>query len=270
MNCAHLENCLHEAREEAHTNLFAANRRASEYGTLRASAVKLHGLFERLRSCITASGGVAGFVDSLQSLALSLSSSTSANEDDGTAEFRACISILADKVGILSRQRTEVLDRCLRAEAAHVHLAKELGDKEEVVKSLYAKHQLEKRVNKEKISFGRFELLELAAFVLNSAGHYEAINRNCSNYFLSTESIALFVEDLLSRPSYIIGQIVHIERKTVIRADNGDRVDLLSSVTTNRITAGSGPALNPYNLPVGCEYFIVTVAMLPETVFSPP
>ncbi|MCD7460708.1 hypothetical protein HAX54_044251 [Datura stramonium] len=34
MNCAHLENCLHEAREEAQTHLCAADRRASEYSAL--------------------------------------------------------------------------------------------------------------------------------------------------------------------------------------------------------------------------------------------
>lgn len=72
MNCAHLENCLHEAREEAHTNLCAANRRASEYSALRASSVKVRGLLERLRSCVTAPGGVAGCVEPLRALALSI------------------------------------------------------------------------------------------------------------------------------------------------------------------------------------------------------
>ena len=72
MNCAHLENCLHEARQEAQTNLCAADRRASEYSALRSSAVKLRGLFERLRNCVTASGGISGFVDSLRSLSVSL------------------------------------------------------------------------------------------------------------------------------------------------------------------------------------------------------
>ncbi|XP_024159178.1 autophagy-related protein 11 isoform X4 [Rosa chinensis] len=71
MNCAHLENCLHEAREEAQTHLFAADRRASEYSALRASAVKMRGLFERLRSCVNAQG-MTGFVESLRSLAQSL------------------------------------------------------------------------------------------------------------------------------------------------------------------------------------------------------
>ncbi|KAG5563995.1 hypothetical protein RHGRI_000238 [Rhododendron griersonianum] len=71
MNCAHLENCLHEAREEAQTHLCAADRRASEYSALRASAVKMRSLFERLRSCVS-SGGVVGFAESLRALAHSL------------------------------------------------------------------------------------------------------------------------------------------------------------------------------------------------------
>lgn len=72
MNCAHLENRLHEAREEAHTHLCAAERRASEYSALRATAVKMRGLFERFRVCVTASVPVASFADSLRSLSLSL------------------------------------------------------------------------------------------------------------------------------------------------------------------------------------------------------
>lgn len=73
MNCAHLENCLHEAREEAHTHLCAADRRASEYSTLRASAVKMRGLFERLKSSVCAPGSVAAFADALRALSQSLS-----------------------------------------------------------------------------------------------------------------------------------------------------------------------------------------------------
>ncbi|XP_024159176.1 uncharacterized protein LOC112166537 isoform X2 [Rosa chinensis] len=47
------------------------NLRASEYSALRASAVKMRGLFERLRSCVNAQG-MTGFVESLRSLAQSL------------------------------------------------------------------------------------------------------------------------------------------------------------------------------------------------------
>ncbi|KAK9098126.1 hypothetical protein Syun_025171 [Stephania yunnanensis] len=276
MNCAHLENCLHEAREEAHTHLCAADRRASEYSALRASALKMRSLFERLRSTVTASGGIVSFADSLRGLAFSLANSANDNEDDGTMEFRACIRVLADKVGALFQQRAEFLERCSRAEAAQGYLKKELDEKKELVKCLYNKHQLEKQANKEKISFGRLEVHDIAAFVLNSASHYEAINRHCSNYYLSAECVA-FYDHLPSKPIYIIGLIVHIERQvvkspTLVRSMHGrDQEDnhLSSGMGTPRPPPVIGSRANPYGLPLGCEYFVVTVAMLPVDS-SPP
>ena len=110
-------------------------------------------------------------------------------------------------------------------------------------------------MNKEKISFGRLELHEIAAFVLNVAGHYEAINRNCTHYYLSSESVALFADHLPHRPTYIVGQIVHIERQTVKSG-------------SSQFALNSG--VNPYGLAVGCEYFVVTVAMLPDTTIHSP
>ncbi|XP_022729612.1 autophagy-related protein 11-like [Durio zibethinus] len=282
MNCAHLENCLHEAREEAQSHRCAADRRASEYSALRASAVKMRGLFERLRNCVYHhDGGMAGFADSLRALAQSLANSISDSEDDGTAEFRKCIRVLAEKVGFLSRHREELHEKYTNVEGVNEQLRKELEEKNELVKTLFTKHQLEKQANKEKISFSRLQVHEIAAFVLNSAGHYEAITRNCSNYYLSAESVALFTDHLPSQPSYIVGQIVHIERQTVkplppssTRPDHGraDPLDQLTSDTgTERLTLNSGSSLNPYGLPIGCEYFVVTVAMLPDTtIHSPP
>lgn len=73
-------------------------------------------------------------------------SSTSDGEDDGNVEFRTCIRVLADKVGILSRQRAELLDRYSKAEAANKQLSKDLEERKELVKTLYTKHQLEKQV----------------------------------------------------------------------------------------------------------------------------
>ncbi|PSS08361.1 Autophagy-related protein [Actinidia chinensis var. chinensis] len=281
MNCAHLENCLHEARKEAQTHLCAADRRASEYNALRTSAVKMRSLFERLRSCVS-SGGVAGFAESLRALAQSLANSASDSEDDGSAEFRECVRVLADKVGLLSRHRAELHERYSKAEATTEQLKKELEEKKELVNTLYIKHQHEKQANKEKISFGRLEVREIAAFVHNSAGHYEAINRNCPNYYLSAESVALFLDHLPNRPSYIIGLIVHIERQTVrlppptsVRAEPSreDRGDFPIPVAgPSRLSLNSGSTSNPYGLAVGCEYFVVTVAMLPETTIhsQPP
>uniref|UniRef100_N1QP84 Uncharacterized protein n=1 Tax=Aegilops tauschii TaxID=37682 RepID=N1QP84_AEGTA len=211
INCAHLENCLHEAREEARTNKCSADRRAVEYDALRSSALRIHGLFERLNNCVTAPG-MSGFADSLRSLALSLASSVKKDEADSTTQFQQCIKILADKA------------------------------------------------SKEKISVGHFDVHELAVFVRNPAGHYEAINRSRSNYYLSEESVALFTEPHLPRqPAYIIGQIVHIERRAVKHTDQNEAS--LRPGGHRRSALNS----NPYGLPAGREYFVVTVAMLPDT-----
>ncbi|XP_076897492.1 autophagy-related protein 11-like [Bidens hawaiensis] len=247
MNCAHLENCLHEAREEAQTHLCAADRRASEYSALRSSAIKIRSLFERLKTCVSLNG-VVGFADSLRALAQSLANSVNDNGDDGISEFRECVRVLAEKVGVLTSQRAELIERYKKTEASHEQRTKELGEQKDLVKTLYAKLQSEKQVNKEKISFGRLELHEIAAFVLNTAGHYEAINRNCSRYYLSSESVALFADHIPHRPAYIVGQIVHVERQIVKSVDAGQ--------------------FNPYGLPVGSEYFVVTVAMIPDIAAS--
>lgn len=66
-------------------------------------------------------------------------SSVNEDEDDGTAEFQACIKVLAEKVSILSRHQQQT-------EAAHGHLVRELEEKKELIKSLYTKLQLEKQV----------------------------------------------------------------------------------------------------------------------------
>ncbi|OWM89982.1 hypothetical protein CDL15_Pgr012619 [Punica granatum] len=274
MNCAHLENCLHEAREEAQTHLCAAERRASEYSALRASAVKMRGLFERLRACVYGPGSVAGFPDSLRALAQSLTNSLNENEDDGMAEFRKCMGVLAERVSFLSKHRLELLDNVPKLEAANEKLRKEFEEKEELIKTMYKKLQLEKQANKEKISFGRLEVHERAAFILNSNGHYEAISRNCPNYYLSSESVALFADRRPARPAYIVGQIVHIERQVAKPMGlpsnpywaDPSKVELTESTSAEQGTDSSGSCSGstPYGLPVGCEFFIVTVAMLPD------
>ncbi|XP_061349747.1 autophagy-related protein 11-like [Gastrolobium bilobum] len=261
MNCAHLENCLHEAREEAQTQKSSADRRASEYGLLRASVLRMRSLFERLKTCVYSPRGVAGFADPLRALAQSLANSANDKDDDDIAEFRKCVRVLADKVGFLSRHHEELLEKHQRIEAANELLRKELEEKNDQVKTYYNKHQLDKQANKEKICFGRLEVHEIAAFVLTSGGHYEAVTRNCSNYYLSTESVALFVDHLPSRPNYIVGQIVHIERQTVKALSEQVREDKLRDYSSTS---------NPYGLPFGCEYFVVTVAMLPDTTIHSP
>ncbi|GMI92861.1 AUTOPHAGY-RELATED 11 [Hibiscus trionum] len=268
MNCAHLENCLHEARKEAQSHRCAADRRASEYNALRASAVKMRSLFERLRNCVYVPGGMTGFADSLHALAQSLANSINDGEDDGSVEFHKCIRVFAEKVGFLSRHREELHEKYTNVEAVNEQLRKELEEKNELVKTLFTKHQHEKQANKEKISFSRLQVHEIAAFVLNSSGHYEAITRNCSNYYLSAESVALFTDHLPSQPNYIVGQIVHIERQTVKPLlPSSSRPDCGRADPPDQLTSNIGTErLNP-----GCEYFVVTIAMLPDTaIHSPP
>lgn len=79
-------------------------------------------------------------------ITLFISSSAKNDEGDATIEFQHCIKILAEKVGVLSRQSAELLDRCSRMDAAHGRLVRELEEKKELIKSLYSKHQLEKQV----------------------------------------------------------------------------------------------------------------------------
>lgn len=108
------------------------------------------------------------------------------------------------------------------------------------------------------MSLNHLEVHELAAFVVNSYGQYEAINRSSGNYYLSSESVALFTEQSPTRspPTYVIGQVVHIDQQVVKQP-----VDHENPMTGQK---SSSSLLNPYNLPVGCEYFIVTVAMVPN------
>ncbi|XP_022755350.1 autophagy-related protein 11-like isoform X2 [Durio zibethinus] len=145
MNRAHLENCLHEAREAAQSHRCAADRRASEYSALHASAVKMRDMFERLRNCVYFPGGMASFADSLHVLAQTLANSISDSGDDGTAEFHKCIRVLAEKVGFLSRHCEELHENYTSVEAVNERLRKELEEKNELVNTLNAKHQLQKQ-----------------------------------------------------------------------------------------------------------------------------
>ncbi|XP_047947539.1 autophagy-related protein 11-like [Salvia hispanica] len=271
MNCARLENCLHEAREEAQTHLCAIDSRASEYNALHATVVNMCGLFARLRSCVS-SVEVVAFADTLHALSQSLYSSSSEVDDASASEFCECIQTLANKVGLLSRQRAEFLERSTEAEAANKQLNKELEEKNELVNTLYLKHHLEKQANNDKICIGRLEVHEVAAFVLNSSGHYEAINRGCPYYFLSAECVALFTENVSQNQSYILGKVVHIEQRVVkppLPAD--DSSDTVTSESGgNKLTLDLDSIPNPYGLAVGCEYYVVTAAMLPDSVVVSP
>ncbi|MCE3051100.1 hypothetical protein HAX54_048908 [Datura stramonium] len=70
---------------------------------------------------------------------------------------------------------------------------KGVGRKEELVNTLYKKHQHEKQANKRRYHFGRLEVHEIAAFVLNSTGNYEAINRNCPSLLSLLQNLLLIL-----------------------------------------------------------------------------
>lgn len=72
INVAHLENYLHETREEAQSYLHAADCMASGESVPHTSAIEVRRLFERLKSCVS-SAEMTGFSDALLTLAQSLS-----------------------------------------------------------------------------------------------------------------------------------------------------------------------------------------------------
>eukprot|EP00250_Pteridium_aquilinum_P007575 c17254_g1_i1 orf=501-3863(+) len=261
-NCAELETSLHVAREESRIKQCSADRKAAEYNALRTSSVKVRGLLERLRHCVSASpvGGME-LADSLRSLTASLASNDSG--DDGTADFCACVRGLAERVGWLAQQQADLLEHCNLVETRKGHLATELESKVELLKNQYAKRKLDKQVTKEKICYTHFHVHELAMFSVNASGHYEAVNRGCPNYYLADESVALFLQHLPERQQYIIGQIVHIERNIVRPLLP---LNQMTGSTTENSSAASGA--NPYGLPVGTVYFVVTLAMMPDRMPS--
>ncbi|XP_059635432.1 NAC domain-containing protein 55-like isoform X2 [Cornus florida] len=120
-----------------------------------------------------------------------------------------------------------------------------------------------KAKNKEMVSVRRLQVHDIATFVLNAAGYYEA--QNCPNYFLSEASVALLDDHLPIRPSLIIREVVKIEKQTVM--------PLPTMTGTNRLTLNLGSTvnpcgpstINPYSLPVGSDYFVVT-----GCIHSPP
>ena len=86
-------------------------------------------------------------------LLLSLLSSSDA-ESEGAADFCECVKTLADKVGLLAKAQADLMERCSLIETSKSLLAAELESKLELLKNLYAKHNLDKQVR------GYFELLK--------------------------------------------------------------------------------------------------------------
>ena len=78
-------------------------------------------------------------------LLLSLLSSSDA-ESEGAADFCECVKALADKVGLLAKEQADLMERCSLIETSKSLLAAELESKLELLKNLYAKHNLDKQV----------------------------------------------------------------------------------------------------------------------------
>ncbi|KAH7289236.1 hypothetical protein KP509_31G065300 [Ceratopteris richardii] len=261
-NCAELETSLHLAREESRIKQCSVDRKVAEYNTLRTSSVKLRSLLERLHHCISSpSGGCMELSESLRVLVASLPSDA---DGDGTADFCACIKGLAERIGKLAQQQSDLLEHCNLVETSKGQLATELEKKVELLKNQYVKRKMDKQANKEKICYTRFQVHELAMFSINGRGHYEAVNRGCPNYYLSDESVALFLQSLPERPAYIIGQIVHIERNIAHSPFHPGQMTSLTEVSSETC------ANNPYGLPNGTVYYVVTLAMVPDRLPSLP
>eukprot|EP00897_Mesotaenium_endlicherianum_P009176 jgi/Mesen1/8287/ME000045S07747 len=254
VNSAHLENRLHEAREEARTQRAAAERRARD--------VRVRGLLERLTRCLApppSSSGPpppAALADTLRSLANSLSSNSGAGdggEGGGGGEAGdwvvAAVRALAEPMAVLAGDRAQLTQRCLAAEAEPAQLGSKL-------RALAARHEKTLQAYREKIGFTRFAVHEFAAFVQEESGFWVAVHRGCPHRYLSEESVALLRQQPHTR--CIVGQIVHIE-KGVARAD-----------AAGGSSGGAGSSSNPYGLPHGTSFYVLTVAMIPKLNVRPP
>ncbi|CAI7840122.1 unnamed protein product [Closterium sp. NIES-54] len=101
--CTDLETRLHEARSEARTLRCAADRRAAESDGLRAAAVRLRGLMERINRCLQANS-LGAVVDGLCGLADSLGEATGGvGGGAGAAGAAAAAAAAAGSASDLSR-----------------------------------------------------------------------------------------------------------------------------------------------------------------------
>lgn len=103
VNCAHLENHLHEARETAQTHLVTSERRGKEYDSLRAKSVRMHGLMDRLSRCLAVPNDA--FPEALSNLATSLSNGSLGGDEE---QFVITVRQLAEQVrSVLQLSRPE-------------------------------------------------------------------------------------------------------------------------------------------------------------------
>eukprot|EP00245_Coleochaete_scutata_P018786 TRINITY_DN994_c0_g1_i1.p1 TRINITY_DN994_c0_g1~~TRINITY_DN994_c0_g1_i1.p1 ORF type:complete len:322 (+),score=54.58 TRINITY_DN994_c0_g1_i1:53-967(+) len=270
-NCNALESKLHQAKEEARTyqeeartHQVAAERRAAEYSALRTSSVRLRSLMERLSRCLTSPAAASSnFVESLRSLASSLLASDAVEDNGENLDwFRTAVQSLAEKVGVLVTQRAELLELCNAAESQKAMLKRQLDNTAEMKKALAIQHEHVVQVAQNKLSFLSFEPQDLAIFMLNARGHYEAINHSCPNIFMSSESLATVSTRDVDTCKYIVGRIISMDRRVAgTEGASGSETSNAAGGVGRLISSGENQDHNPYGLEAGTEYCVVSVSM---------
>ncbi|KAL6064187.1 hypothetical protein QOT17_010808 [Balamuthia mandrillaris] len=76
-----------------------------------------------------------------------------------------------------------------------------------------------------KIAYQDFKVDDLALFLPNDLGHYEAFNRNAPNYMLSEESLSMFPDERRKRAA-VLGQIIEIVEQVAARRQNPYHKDM--------------------------------------------
>ncbi|GBG59457.1 hypothetical protein CBR_g38482 [Chara braunii] len=271
VNCAHLEHLLHEAREEARTNHCAANSGAARYTALRNVSIKQRGLMARFERAIPMPGSdpVVPFPDGLITLAKSLSASnvSQGEGDDGLEWFRAAIRSLAE------------------------HVYQLVVHKEKLLRQL----EMERRL----------DVNDIALFMRNAEGFYVAACPNRANYYLSDQPLAQPSTEPNHRlvQQCVVGRVTRVEHHVVAPSPSeasgmSHGVDSAGSSCGSSRPTGvvpSGPSApggvsspgatstppdtprspptsvwNPFKLPIGGEFFAVTVTSIPGLQFLPP
>ncbi|GBG66044.1 hypothetical protein CBR_g55388 [Chara braunii] len=277
VNCAHLEHLLHEAREEARTNHCAANSGAARYAALRNVSIKQRGLMGRFQRAIPMPGSdpVVPFPEALITLAKSLSASSNVSvsqgeSDDGLEWFRAAIRSLAE------------------------HVYQLVVHKDKLCRQL----EMERRLN----------VSDIALFMRNADGFFVAVCPNRPNYYLSDQPTSPQSAEPKHRlvQQCVVGRVTRIEHHAVApspceASSTSNVVDSAASSCgpsrpTGVVPSGgpSGPGggvsctgttsttpldmprspptsvWNPFKLPSGAEFFIVTATSVPGLQFLPP
>ena len=111
--------------------------------------------------------------------------------------------------------------------------------------SLFAGGNLRQVALRSRLAYTRFQVNDLAAFVLDQSERFVGVHQSsaATHYFLSDQSSALFVHSQPSSCRWVVGRIVHIEKRTA--GSHGD---------------------NPYDLPAGSTYCVVSLAIVPEVL----